>query len=397
MHVLLVSPLDVNHPRRWADHALANGCKVTIAGDVRPGRTLADLRDVAEQVEVAPEGLRELGTARQVAWLRDLLRRCEPDLVHAHWLPRWGYFAALSGTRPLIVTPWGSDIYLATGTKRRRANHAMACADAVLARSPHMKRVILARGVPAGRVYEVDLGVDLERFRPAPPQEAERLRRELELPAGPIILSTRAGTSLYNLDVLIHAYRALRELLPQANMVIVHTDAPLARSVRTALHGLDGPGVRVVGSVPHAHISKYLKIATVGVSIPSSDGSPSSVWEALAAGVPMVLSNLRQIGERVGKSGAVRLVETQPEAVASALHEIIADPELRDGMSHAGRAWAEANVDQRDQMGRLGEVYAAMAKQSPSPARPAGPPASEARRSGGRDRATAASASPGPS
>jgi glycosyltransferase involved in cell wall biosynthesis len=366
VHVLQVGPLYVNHLRRWAEHSVANGCTVSVAGHVRPERSLADLTDVADRIEVAPEGLWDLGTARRVAWLRDVLRRLEPDLIQAHWLPTWAYFAALSGRRPLIVTPWGSDLYLATGTQRTRADRALGCADVVFARSCHMERAILARGVPSERVHRVDLGVDVDRFRPASPREVARLRRELELPSGPIIISTRAGTALYNLEVVVDAFCAVRTQLPQATLLMVHGDASLSRSVRTALRGLDRDSVRVVGNVPHTDISKYLKVATAGVSIPSSDGSPSSVWESLACGVPMVLSDLPQIDERVGASGAVRLVDPRPDAVAAALYEIVAHPPLRDRMSHAGRAWAEANADQREQIERLGTVYAAMTKGSPA-------------------------------
>ena len=365
--MLLVGPLYVNHLRRWAEHSVANGCTVSVAGHLRPERSLADLTGVAEQVEVAPEGLWELGSVRRVAWLRDVLRRLEPDLIHAHWLPTWGYFAAFSGRRPLVVTPWGSDLYLATGARRARADRALERADAVLARSCHMRRAILARGVPAERVHQVDLGVDLDRFRPASPREGARLRRELELPPGPIILSTRAGTPLYNLEVVLDAFRRFRRRRPDATLLMVHNGAPFSRSLRASLHGVDGnSGVRVVGNVPHADIPKYLAVATAGISIPRSDGSPSSVWEALASGVPMVLSDLPQIDERVGASGAVRLVEPRPDAVASALHEIVADPQLRKRMSQAGRAWAEANSDRREQVERLGTVYAAITKGAPA-------------------------------
>jgi glycosyltransferase involved in cell wall biosynthesis len=396
--VLQVGPLFVNHVRRWAEHAAELGCTVFAAGHVHPERHLVELSDIVEGVEVAPTELRQLGAAPHVGWLRDVIRRLEPDLIHAHFLPSWGYRAALSGHRPLIVTPWGSDIYLASGTRREHADRALRSADAVLARSPHMLREILARGVPAERVHQVDLGVDLGRFRPASPQEQRRVRHELDIPPGPVILSARAGTELYNLDIVLEAFHRLRRRLPDATLLMVHNGAPFSRPLRASLHGIAADrGVRVVGNVPHADIHKYLTVATAGISIPRSDGSPSSVWETLACGVPMVLSDLPQIDERVGASGAVRLVEPRPDAVASALYEIVADPPLRDRMSQAGRAWAEANADQREQVERLGKVYAAMTEGSPSQARLAGPPEAGPHRSAAHGKAKAASAPPVPS
>lgn len=317
-----------------------------------------DLSGVAEQVEVAPESLSVLDDARHVAWLDGVIRRVEPDLIHAHWLPKWGYLAARSGHRPLVVTAWGSDVYLATGEQRSRADWALRHVDRVIARSQHMQREIVARGVSVERLYQADLGVDLERFRPAPEDERCRIRKELGLPHGPTVLSMRAGTDLYNLHVVLEAFRTVRQRLDDATLVLVYGDAPLAPRVRPLLDELcAADGVRVVGHIAHAEMPKYVKAATVAVSIPSSDGSPSSVWEALAGGVPMVLSDLPQIEEKVGHGGAVKLVQPRRDEVASALVELIDDPARHRRMAQAARLWAVANLGEREQIDRLGSVY----------------------------------------
>jgi glycosyltransferase involved in cell wall biosynthesis len=359
MQVLQLGPLYNNQLRRWSAHAAALGCTVSAAGHVSPGRRPVDLAGVAEQIEFAPDGLARTDAAGHVAWLEDVFTSLGPDLVHAHWLPRWGYFATLCAPCPVVVTAWGSDVYLASGAQRTRADHALRDADQVLARSRHMRDEMVARGVPASRIRCADLGVDLARFRPAGPDEQDRLRGELGLPAGPIVLSFRAGTELYNLDVILEAFRILRTRRADVTLLLVHGDAPLAGRVRALLHEL-GPagGVRSVGRVAHADMAKYMRAATVGVSIPRSDGSPSSVWEALASGLPVVLSDLPQIHEKVRGSGAVKLVEPRPDAVASALLEVMSG-DSRPRMALAARAWAQANVDERDQVARLGEVYAA--------------------------------------
>jgi len=361
LRVLQLGPLYNNHLRRWSEHAVRIGCTVFAAGHVRPGRRRLDLSGVADAVEVAPEPLYEMGAEAHVSWLRSVLDRLQPDLVQAHFLSRWPYFASLAGCRPLIVTPWGSDLYLATGGARCRADHALRHADVVIARSPHMRRELIMRGVPAERIQLADLGVDLERFSPAP-ERAD---------AGPpMILSFRAGTELYNLDLVLDAFRVVRRRLPSATLVLVHGDAPLAERVQVRLDELAGARVvQVPGHVSHAEMADYMRAATVGVSVPSSDGSPSSVWEALATGLPLVLSNLPQLEERVGASGAAVFLEPRAEPVAAALIDVLEHPERCRRMGHAARAWAEAHVDECRQVARLSAIYARLA---------------------GRDRATAA-------
>jgi glycosyltransferase involved in cell wall biosynthesis len=179
------------------------------------------------------------------------------------------------------------------------------------------------------------------------------------------VLSFRGGTALYNLDVVVDAYRILRERIADVGLVLVHADVPMAEAAWASLNGQEhGSGVRVIGHVPHSEMPRYFRAADVGVSIPASDGSPSSVWEALACGLPVVLSDLPQIEERVGRTEAARFVEPRRDAVAAALAEVVSDCRLRGRMARAARDWAIENVDEREQIERLGRAYAAMATRS---------------------------------
>ena len=359
LRVLQAGPLYVNHVRRWSEHALALGCEVHVAGHVRPGRRLADFADLEARVEVLPDGLVGAGHVRWAGWLRRVVAEVRPDIVHAHWLSTWACLATFCGHCRVIATPWGSDVYLAQGATRAVGDLALHRAARVLTRSPHMRDALLARGAPPRRLVPVDLGVDLDRFRPASSRERNRIREQLGLRPGPLILSLRAGTALYNLDVVLDAFARVRAWIPAATLVIVQGDAPPSWSLRRRFRELrDDDRVRIVGAVRHAEIGAHMRAATVGISIPQSDGSPNAVWEALACGLPLVLSDLPQIAARVADSGAARLVEPSPDQVARALREVIVN---QRAMARVARAWALGNLDQRDQLARLERLYRSIA------------------------------------
>jgi glycosyltransferase involved in cell wall biosynthesis len=302
----------------------------------------------------------------QARWLDGVIDELEPDLIQAHWLPRWGYLAACCGHPRVAVTAWGSDVYLAAGDERRRADEALLAARYVIARSDHMREEMVGRGVAPQAIWRVDLGVDLDRFRPPEAGEQRRLRERLGLPGGPVVLSPRAGTELYNLDVVLEALARVHDRRPDATLLLTVGDAPLSKRTRAALRR--AAGVHTRSRIPHAAMPDYVRAATVGVSIPSSDGSPSSVWEALAAGLPMILSELPQIAEKVGNSEAVRLVAPVPGAVAGALSTLLDDPQRCRRASLAARAWALQTADEREEIARLGDLYTVML-QRPTPGR----------------------------
>lgn len=374
--VLQLGPLYNNHLRRWSEHALALGWSVYAAGHVSPGRRPVDLAGIAQRVEVAPRTLYGAAPKTKLAWLVDLIRALNPDLIQAHWLPNWGYFATLAAARPVVLTAWGSDLYEAVGTERRRADFAMFAAACTLARSDHMQREMLARGIPAARVQRVDLGVDLDRFRPASDEQRTRLRTELGLPAGPTVLSLRAATELYNLEVVLEAFRIVRARVPDAALVLLRGDAPAPPAVSALLDRLGtADGVWDLGHIAHPDVPRYVAAADVAVSVPASDGSPSSVWEVFAGGLPQVLSDLPQIAEKVARSGAAELVPPRREPVAAALLELIEDDSRRRRMAHAARIWATTNLDKRTQIERLGGAYEATVRGSIPAARQRLPPA----------------------
>ena len=80
---------------------------------------------------------------------RDLARvsaAVAPDLVHAHWLPEFGWMAAREHLGPLVCSAWGSDVFGVRGLGRRRSLRALRAAELVLADSERPR----ARDAPPG-------------------------------------------------------------------------------------------------------------------------------------------------------------------------------------------------------------------------------------------------------
>ena len=57
--------------------------------------------------------------------LAGLARRVRPDVVHAHYLLPYGYWAARAGTHPLVVSPWGTDALVDGRRTSTRCSRAM--------------------------------------------------------------------------------------------------------------------------------------------------------------------------------------------------------------------------------------------------------------------------------
>jgi glycosyltransferase involved in cell wall biosynthesis len=297
------------------------------------------------------------------AWLRRLVRRLDVDVVHTHWLPYWGAAAGLARTKPLVAGAMGSDVYLLDGVERRLANVALAHAQVVVAPSPHATDALRARNGRPDRCVHLEPGIDLDAFRPPTGAERAWARHALGLGDGPAVLSFRAAGSVYGLPLAIEAFRRLRERRPDAQLLVVHGRIPLDGAAKAALMSLDG-GVRVLGAVPHEQMRTCFHAADVGISVPSSDGSPVSLWECLACGTPAVCSQLPQLAGRVGERSGVLLAQRSPSALAAALDSVLTGASRGRALGLAGREWCQANMDRRDSLERLDRLYRAIASSS---------------------------------
>jgi glycosyltransferase involved in cell wall biosynthesis len=117
------------------------------------------------------------------------------------------------------------------------------------------------------------------------------------------------------------------------------------------------PGTRVIGHVPYEQLPEWYRAADVCVSIPSSDSSPRSVWEAMACGCACVLSDLPWVHELIEDGRHALVVAPEPDAVAAAIRRLLQDPDLARRIGEEARALVERHRDQDAEMARLDELY----------------------------------------
>jgi glycosyltransferase involved in cell wall biosynthesis len=284
--------------------------------------------------------------------LRKLIQEFRPDVVHAHWMP-FVTLAALAGARPLVASAWGSDVY--DGGLRRRLSIRLALRRTAVAMSDSddLTNRLRALGPRSLRTMVLNWGVDLATIRP--PSEGERLalKERFGLKPGHVILSPRGLKDVYNPDLVLAAYKNVRTKAPNAQLVIKHTTAD--ELVDPSLR--DEPGVRVIGRLREEEMTDLFRAADVTVSVPRSDSSPRSVWEAMASGSAVVVSDLPWVHELIRDGQEATVVAPEPGPLAAAIEGLLAGDERRREMVAAARQLVEQYRDRDTELGRLEACY----------------------------------------
>lgn len=348
--VLMLGTVNHPHVEHLAVALSERGLELVVGGDVEPSLPASVLPDAGIEVRAAPRIPRRTvrGLVAHVRWIRRLVRELRPGLVHAHWFPGFGFFAALAGASPLVVMAWGSDVYRANRRQELVNRYVARRADLVMTDSAALLGRLRELGAPPERTMLVNWGVDLERFRP-PAGDRDELRERLGLGPGPVVLSPRSLAPVYNIPVIQAAFERVGERFPDAQLVLKHM--ALTGSELGGLPHSDR--VHLVGHVPYETMADYYRAADVCVSIASSDSSPRSAWEALACGCPLVVSDLPWVHELIEPDRHALVVPIDAEAVAAAVERVLGDEALASRLASEGRALVERNRDRRIEMDRL--------------------------------------------
>ena len=275
------APRTTHFIKRQADFLRSAGVDVDVfqfRGDQRPDRYLA-------------------------AWVRAQWRLATTryDLVHA----QFGQSGVLALPRrvPLVVTFRGSDLlgivsdvdgrYTWKGRVAQWLSRLVARrADAVIVVSDHMKR-FLPSAVSAAVIPS---GLDLERFRPLPRDDARRaLRLRLD---GQYVLFVGRPTQ-------------------------ARKRGDLARQAVELLDPSWGVELITAWGVPHDDIPLYMNACDVLVCTSMQEGSPNVVKEALACDTPVVSVPVGDVPTRLaGIEGCELCADDRPETIAAALARV---------------------------------------------------------------------------
>ena len=219
----------------------------------------------------------------------------------------------------------------------RRIDHPIACSETIADRiRPH--------GIDATPIQN---GVDTKAYQPVEKEEKTRLRNELGIPeSATVFVSVGTLIPRKNPGDVIEGFQKADI---ENGVLIMLGDGPLQSECESLAAGDDR--VRMEGWVDN--VSAYLGASEFFVSASSSEGLPNTVMEALASGLPVVLSDIQPHQEILQYDSTVgaEFGLGEPEALSAAMEEIVEENYLN--MTVGARALVTTHLSAE----RMSEVY----------------------------------------
>jgi glycosyltransferase involved in cell wall biosynthesis len=230
---------------------------------------------------------------------RRLNRQLKPDLVHAGPIQTCALIAILSGFRPVLTMSWGFDLMddinkgkiWEWATRYTLKRSSFFTSDANVTRDK-----AVAYGMDQDKTIVFPWGVDLDHFKPSsgldtPHEEHAGLLDHQDNNIFTLFCN-RSWEARYGVDVLARAFVKVAKKRDDVNLLLLGggSQGNVIRGILQNGGVLDH--VSFGGQVSQTDLLRWYHMADLYISPSHVDGSSVSLMEALACGLPCLVSDI---------------------------------------------------------------------------------------------------------
>lgn len=286
---------------------------------------------------------------RQVRKCADWLREQKIDIIHTHdfYTNVFGMAAATLARVPVRIAA-KRETGMRSRAQRFVERVAFARAHAVVANSLAVRRMLTGNVVPDAKVHVIYNGLDLSRFETDRDPASDRRLFGLSAndPGRIITLVANLRHSVKNVPMFIRAAKRVLDASPEAHFVIAG-EGPLEPELRALAADVNiADNVTFIGRCDE--VPALLNASYAGVLTSDSEGFSNSIIEYMAAGRPVVATNVGGTAEAVSEDETGFLVAAGDEhKLADRLLELLDDPAKAERLGKAGREQAAAKFSEQ--------------------------------------------------
>ena len=243
---------------------------------------------------------------------------------------------------------------------QRMASKIYAGANHIVALSPGMKEGIVRTGTAADKVTVIPNGSDLDLFGPDIDGSAQREHLGLGDRFAAIYFGAMGLAN--GLEYVIEAARILAERGNGQIVLVLHGRGGRRAELEKMARDFKLANVVFSDLVPDkTELARIIAACDACMTIyraaKEHTWSPNKMFDALAAGKPVLINVPGWLGETIENNNCGRSLDSHsPQALADALEELAADPELCREMGENARALAEREFDRGKLADRLETV-----------------------------------------
>ena len=331
-----------------------------------------DKLDLNELPEYRLTSFHDRNMIKQLRCFASHLRSRQISLVHTHdyYSNIFGMAGALLAGVPVRIASRRETSGLRTAAQKQLELIAFRMAQAIVVNAEAVRKQLLKDGVPEKKPVVIYNGLDLSRF----PQESDlpetMALSALKLPKEINGHKPRFVTIVANMHhdvkdypMFLRSARRVHESFPEAVFLLIG-DGNMIESLRQLTREMGiGDNTEFLGHCKN--VEQVLRLSEVCVLSSKAEGFSNAILEYMAAGKPVVATDVGGAREAVSEGETGYLVAAGDDhAMSDRLISLLSNPQLGGEMGQRGRRVVEENFSCKAQLGKTEALYEKLLGQS---------------------------------
>ena len=362
MRILLLSDTYSEHTEKWALGLASNGIEV---GLFSFNKASYPWHQNQKNINILFEPKEKLDTSGKLSYLKfvtplkKVIKRFNPDVVHAHYATSYGLIGALSKFHPFVISAWGTDVMKFPQKNiinKTILKYNLRKADAICATSNTIKEFL--KPVTDKIVQVIPFGVDVNEF-------CNKEVKSLFVADTFVIGSIKPLEELYNTNVLIKAFANLKSKHSdeKIKLLIIGEGSQMEELKKLSSELNIQNDVTFTGRIAFSEISNYYNMLDVLVNISDYESFGVSVIEAMACEKPVIATNTGGLKEIIENSTFGSLVEVgNVEQTTNEMEKYLLDETLKYNVGKAARAKVIEKYNWTNNIQQMIDVYSQLLK-----------------------------------
>lgn len=355
MKIAFLAPAVGIHTVRWVNGLTSRGHEVHLITMHPEGSDKISKKVFIHELTIR----NSLGYYFNAFELKKKLKQINPKLLHVHYASGYGTLSRLSGFSPILLSVWGSDVYLFP--KQNKLNQSIIKknfrkSNYLASTSIDMSKEI-KKYTNKEEIFITPFGVDTNLFYPMEKNNDSNI----------VIGMIKRFDKIYGAEYLIKAVKLLldrlsnegRHALINRLKVVMIGDGQEIDSLKNLSKNLSiDHFINFIVKVPHSEVPNYLKQIDI-FCVPSlSESFGVAALEASACGKPVIATSVGGLPEVVkdGETGFI-IPPANELALSNKLYELILDENLQKKFGVNGRNLVLEKYSWEKSLDIMEEVY----------------------------------------
>jgi L-malate glycosyltransferase len=290
---------------------------------------------------------------RLVYSLRKVIRSIKPDLIHAGPIQTCAFIAVLTGFHPILTMSWGFDLMQDVNRNiwwKIITHYTLRHSTVFISDAEITRQKAINHGMNSNRTVVFPWGVDIKHFAPFASRHSNT--------DAFILFCNRSWEPRYGVDVLVRAFVKVAQQHKDISLLLLGSGSREDEIRQIIETSSVSKRVTFAGYIAQVELPHYYQKADLYISPSHIDGSSVSLMEALASGLPCLVSDIPANQEWItdGINGWL-FPDGNVDALAKSILDVYEHRKNLIGIKKAARRTAEQRADWKKNFNKLLDAY----------------------------------------